>query len=85
MNLTILQNNLKQRLKSAALELFDVTLENISSETPPKPELGDLAFPVCFELAKILKQRTNTKVAPRTIAEQLKENFKQATKLRELK
>ena len=74
-NLTILQNNLKQRLKSAALELFDVTLENISAETPPKPELGDLAFPVSFELAKILKQRTNTKIAPRTLAEQLKEKL----------
>ena len=75
MNLTILQNNLKQRLKSAALELFDVSLENISAETPPKPELGDLAFPVSFEMAKVLKQRTNTKVAPRTIAEQLKEKL----------
>ena len=75
MNLTILQNNLKQRLKSAALELFDVTLENISAETPPKLELGELAFPVSFELAKILKQRTNSKIAPRTIAEQLKEKL----------
>jgi arginyl-tRNA synthetase len=74
-NLTILQNNLKQRLKSAALELFDVSLENISAETPPKPDLGDLAFPVSFEMAKVLKQRTNTKVAPRTIAEQLKEKL----------
>jgi len=67
-----LQNKLKQRIQTAAHELFDVQLEQISGENPPKPELGDLAFPVSFELAKLIKQSTGNKVAPRTIAEQLK-------------
>ena len=75
MTLIDLQNKFKQRLQEAALELFGVSLEQVSAETPPKPELGDLAFPVSFELAKLIKQTTGTKVAPRAIAEQLKEKL----------
>src|SRR5882724_11957812 len=41
-------------------------------EVPPRTELGDLAFPVAFELAKQIKQKTVEKRAPRTIAESLK-------------
>jgi len=70
-----LQNQLKQRIQAAAQELFNVSLDQVSAETPPKPELGDLAFPVSFELAKLIKQSTGTKVAPRAIAEQLKEKL----------
>jgi arginyl-tRNA synthetase len=70
-----LQNKIKQRLREAALELFGESLEQVSAESPPKPELGDLAFPVSFELAKLIKQKTGTKVAPRSIAEQLKEKL----------
>ncbi len=54
------------------MELFGVELEQLSAETPPRPELGDLAFPVAFELAKLIKQATGVKLAPRSIAEQLK-------------
>lgn len=75
MTLIELQNRIKQRIQAAALELFGVGLEQVSAETPPKPELGDLAFPVSFELAKLIKQNTGTKVAPRAIAEQLKEKL----------
>ncbi len=39
---------------------------------PPKIELGDLAFPVAFELAKLVKQQTGEKQNPREIAEKLK-------------
>jgi len=67
-----IQDQLKQQVRSAALELFGIELDELSSATPPRPELGDLAFPVSFELAKLIKQGTGTKVAPRTIAEQLK-------------
>jgi arginyl-tRNA synthetase len=66
------QNQLKDRIRTAARELFDVTVDQLNAETPPKPELGDLAFPVSFELAKLIKQNTGAKVAPRAIAEQLK-------------
>ncbi len=75
MTLINLQNKIKQRLQEAALELFGVNLEQVSAETPPKPELGDLAFPVSFELAKLIKQTTGDKVAPRAIAEQLKDKL----------
>ncbi|HYN25829.1 MAG TPA: arginine--tRNA ligase [Pyrinomonadaceae bacterium] len=75
MTLIDLQNRIKQRLQEAALELFGLSVEQVSAETPPKPELGDLGFPVSFELAKLIKQSTGAKVAPRAIAEQLKEKL----------
>lgn len=59
-------------MRSAALGLFGVELEQFNAETPPRPDLGDLAFPVAFELAKLVKQGTGVKLAPRSIAEQLK-------------
>ncbi len=75
MTLVDLQIRLKQQVQSAALELFGVELEQLSAETPPRPELGDLAFPVAFELAKLIKQATGVKLAPRSIAEQLKQKL----------
>ena len=72
MNLTDLQQKLKDGVRDAARDLFSVTLEQPNVETPPRPELGDLAFPVAFELAKLVKQATGEKVAPRGIAEKLK-------------
>ena len=68
MNLTDLQQKLKDRVSTAARDLFSVTLDDPNTETPPRPELGDLAFPVSFELAKLVKQATGEKVAPRAIA-----------------
>ncbi|MFN2499704.1 MAG: arginine--tRNA ligase [Pyrinomonadaceae bacterium] len=72
MTLLQLQNQLKEVVRSAALELFGIELEHLGAETPPRAELGDLAFPVSFELAKLIKKGTGAKVPPRTIAEQLK-------------
>jgi len=72
MNLIQLQNDLKDTLRRAAHELFDVELEQIAMEVPPRTELGDLAFPIAFELAKQIKQKTGEKRAPRAIAEALK-------------
>ncbi len=72
MTLIEIQDRLKQQVRAAALELFEVELEQVGAEVPPRPELGDLAFPVSFELAKRIKQSTGNKVAPRTIAEQMK-------------
>src|SRR5882762_6407954 len=57
---------------AAAAELFQIELEQLVTEVPPRTELGDLAFPVAFELAKQIKQKTGEKRAPRTIAEALK-------------
>jgi arginyl-tRNA synthetase len=72
MTLTDLQQKLKERIRSAASEMFAVKLEQLNAETPPRAELGDLAFPVSFELAKLIKQTTGEKQAPRSIAEKLK-------------
>ncbi len=41
-------------------------------EVPPRTELGDLAFPIAFELAKQIKQKGGEKRPPRSIAETLK-------------
>jgi arginyl-tRNA synthetase len=76
-----IQDRLKQETRRAALELFGVELEQINAETPPRPELGDLAFPVSFELAKLIKQATGVKTAPRTIAEQLKARLEMSADL----
>jgi arginyl-tRNA synthetase len=72
MTLSNLQQQLKDRIRTAAREIFGVELEQLNADTPPRPELGDLAFPVSFELAKLVKQKTGEKLAPRVIAEKLK-------------
>ena len=73
MSLLKLQETLRERVRVLAEELFGVSLEQINAEVPPRTELGDLAFPVAFELAKRIKQATGEKRAPRAIAEQIKE------------
>ncbi len=75
MSLIELQNKLTAGIRAAARELFDVDLEQIVSEVPPRTELGDLAFPVAFELARQIKKQTGEKRAPRTIAEALKSSL----------
>ena len=72
MTLTQLQQKLKSSIRSAARETFGVEVQQLAAEAPPRPELGDLAFPVSFELAKLIKQATGEKQAPRAIAEKLK-------------
>ena len=72
MNLNQLQNKLQTSIRAAALESFGLELEQIISEVPPRIEMGDLAFPVAFELAKLIKQKTGEKRPPRSIAETLK-------------
>ena len=72
MTLTELQQKLRERIRSAAREIFGVEVQQLAAEAPPRPELGDLAFPVSFELAKLIKQATGEKQAPRAIAEKLK-------------
>jgi arginyl-tRNA synthetase len=81
MNLIEIQERLKQQVRGAALELFGVELEQLSAETPPRPELGDLAFPVSFELAKLIKQGTGVKLPPRSIADQLKSKLESSSEV----
>jgi arginyl-tRNA synthetase len=73
LNLFELQQSLRERVRAAAADQFGVELEQVPSEVPPRTELGDLAFPVAFELAKRIKQATGEKRNPRAIAEELKQ------------
>ena len=68
---------MRDRVRSAINEMYDIDLTEIPVEVPPRTELGDLAFPVSFELAKRLKAATGQKQNPRDIAARL------ADKLRE--
>ncbi len=72
MNILDLQETLREKVAATALEKFDIQLEQIVAEFPPKTELGDIAFPIAFELAKRIKQATGEKQNPRNIAETLK-------------
>jgi len=72
MNLSELQQTLREKVIETAKSVYGVGLEQIAVEVPPKTELGDLAFPVAFELAKKIKQATGEKKNPRDIAEKLK-------------
>jgi arginyl-tRNA synthetase len=72
MNLLPLQEELREKVRKTARAVFNIELEQIPAEVPPKTELGDLAFPIAFELAKRIKQATGEKQNPRQIAETLK-------------
>lgn len=71
MTISEIQKALREAVRSTAVSQFGVELESIVTETPPKTELGDLAFPVAFDLAKRIKQATGEKQNPREIAEVL--------------
>jgi arginyl-tRNA synthetase len=71
-NLSELQNALREKVVRVAKENFNIELESVVAEIPPKTELGDLAFPVAFEMVKRIKQATGEKKNPREIAETLK-------------
>lgn len=72
MTILEIQKLLLDKIRSVALERFNVELDQIAAEVPPKIQLGDLAFPVAFELVKRIKQATGEKRNPREIAESLK-------------
>ncbi|MEO5860456.1 MAG: arginine--tRNA ligase [Pyrinomonadaceae bacterium] len=72
MTLTELQSMLREKVRDAAKNKFQTTLDQIVAEVPPKTELGDLAFPIGFELAKQIKAATGEKQNPRALAETLK-------------
>lgn len=62
---------IKTRLLALVREQFNLELEDLAAEVPPKTELGDLAFPLAFDLAKRIKAATGEKKNPREIATQL--------------
>jgi arginyl-tRNA synthetase len=68
---TKLTDELQEGVRNAAQEFFNVSLDTIPTEIPPRAELGDVAFPVAFDLARRLKQATGEKHNPRQLAEQM--------------
>jgi arginyl-tRNA synthetase len=66
---------IKQRVIAIVRDQFHIELEDFPAEIPPRTELGDLAFPVAFELAKRLKAATGEKKNPREIAAKLAEGL----------
>jgi arginyl-tRNA synthetase len=71
-----IQEAVRERLAAAIKNLFEIELTDFSAEIPPRTELGDLAFPVAFELAKRLKAATGQKQNPRDIAAKLAEELR---------
>jgi arginyl-tRNA synthetase len=71
-----IQEAVRERLAAAIKNSFDIELTDFASEIPPRTELGDLAFPVAFELAKRLKATTGQKQNPRDIAAKLAEELR---------
>ncbi len=61
MTITEIQEALRSAITQIALKDYSIELENIAAETPPKTELGDIAFPIAFEMAKLIKQATGVK------------------------
>ncbi len=68
-------NEIRQRLLAAVREQFGLELTEAAMEVPPKTEMGDLAFPIAFELAKRLKAAMGEKKNPREIATRLAEGL----------
>src|SRR5262245_61166086 len=66
---------IKQRLIALARDNFNLDLDDIASEIPPKTELGDLAFPIAFDLAKRIKAATGEKKNPRELATKFAEGL----------
>jgi arginyl-tRNA synthetase len=72
-----LSDTVKARLMELVQEKFAIGLDSLAAEVPPKTELGDLAFPVAFELAKRLKASTGQKQNPRELATALSEQLRE--------
>ena len=71
-----IQQGLATAVRRAAREAFDVELEAVAFQYPPRVELGDLALTAPFDLAKALRRK------PREIAEALAQRLASAPGVR---
>ncbi len=71
-----IQETMREAVRSAINRVFDIDLVEFSVEVPPRTELGDLAFPIAFELAKRLKAATGQKQNPRDIANRIADEIR---------
>jgi arginyl-tRNA synthetase len=62
-------DELTETIKSRVLTLFGHAIDRVVLQAPPRLNMGDLATPVCLELAKALKRK------PRELAEALARDF----------
>jgi arginyl-tRNA synthetase len=62
-------DQLTETLKTRVLTVFGHAVERVILQAPPRLEMGDLATPLCLELAKALKRK------PRELAETLARDF----------
>jgi arginyl-tRNA synthetase len=60
-----IQKNLSESVRAAVRAAFDVPLDSVTFQYPPRAELGDLAITAPFDLAKTLRRK------PREVAERL--------------
>jgi arginyl-tRNA synthetase len=67
--LVALTEEIKQRFTQHVQTHYGHSLTQLMVGQPPKVELGDLAFPFCFELAKVLKR------SPRQVAAEIAGNM----------
>jgi arginyl-tRNA synthetase len=65
-----INEQLTETLKSRVLALFGHPVERVILQAPPKLNMGDLATPLCLELAKVLRKK------PREIAEAMAKDLK---------
>ena len=73
---------MRDQVRAAINRIFDIDLAEIPVEVPPRTELGDLAFPVAFELAKRLKAATGQKQNPRDLANRLADEMRNVRRRR---
>jgi arginyl-tRNA synthetase len=66
-----IQDTVRTRLREAIRNIYGLDVSALPVEVPPRTALGDLAFPIAFEVAKRVKQATGQKQNPREIAGRL--------------
>ena len=64
-----ISEQLTETLRSRVLTLFGHAVDRVVLQAPPRLSMGDLATPLCLELAKVLRRK------PREVAEELARGF----------
>lgn len=73
---TLLADEIRQQLIGLVREQLGIDPGEIAVEIPPQREMGDLAFPLAFDLAKRIRAATGEKKNPREIATRLADGLR---------
>ncbi|MBI3949472.1 MAG: arginine--tRNA ligase [Acidobacteria bacterium] len=60
---------IKEQVTGIIQDSYQTRFDDLVIEIPPRPEFGDIALPVAFELVKRLSKQTGEKQNPRRLAE----------------